>query len=629
MNYQAWIRSENKSLHDIPVISFHSQNEAFNSDYAITIVINMSHYLAADQLLLANICLLLQHDRQQHYWHGCLSQVTAVAKNASGYAYELTLSSPWYVLKRQPKNRVYVNETISSLIKTIFTDYPALINKVKIKFATDHPIAYAAQYQETDYALLNRWFIHFGIITKIEQYKDRSIFIITDKHQTSGIKTVAFVNNTGMETLSTRIFEWQRHEFLLSKQLGWQKQLFTAKTDGLCLNVDDVIQLTHHPSQDAQQLTRIYLVDHVFEQGSYHNQVLLCGIEKQYAKPCHLTQLPQLYRQLLNYGGAEVFGGAPRTNQHPIAANGVLSAIIDAPAETIKLDAAGCYRVKFDFADNCYAQGCNSPPVKLIKSTVGKQWGMHWPLPGQTKVAIGHIDGDLDRPFILGVLPDELTPGPVTQHNQLKTILHSANNAGVLFDDAELSVLQLETQQQQQVIRFSNSQHEGKLSLDASKGCIDLQAVQQMDWYCAAKFQLQCADITVNVTYNSDIISHHGELLYQSADAINLQAGQYLQMDSERDLLVHSADAMCCSVHEQMDLQAQHGDIQVQAKNGSIYIQAASGASMLSEDGSITLSVGKARCEIAQNGSIQLSANNIHFCAKSVNLPENSRINSV
>ena len=46
--------------------------------------------------------------------------------------------------------------------------------------------------------------------------------------------------------------------------------------------------------------------------------------------------------------------------------------------------------------------------------------GMHFPLLAGTEVALAYVNGDPDRPIILGALPNPLTPNVVTSSNSTR-----------------------------------------------------------------------------------------------------------------------------------------------------------------------------------------------------------------
>ena len=62
----------------------------------------------------------------------------------------------------------------------------------------------------------------------------------------------------------------------------------------------------------------------------------------------------------------------------------------------------------------------------MAQPHAGPGYGMHFPLKPGTEVLLAFIDGDPDRPIIIGAVPNEVTPSPVTsvnsQKNQIKTV---------------------------------------------------------------------------------------------------------------------------------------------------------------------------------------------------------------
>lgn len=98
--------------------------------------------------------------------------------------------------------------------------------------------------------------------------------------------------------------------------------------------------------------------------------------------------------------------------------HGVLSAIVQAdPLSTsneAKIDEEGRYVVQFHF-DTSQREGTRSSrPVRMAQPFAGPQQGMHFPLLPDTEVLIAFIDGDPDRPIIVGALSNPLTPSHVT-----------------------------------------------------------------------------------------------------------------------------------------------------------------------------------------------------------------------
>lgn len=107
-----------------------------------------------------------------------------------------------------------------------------------------------------------------------------------------------------------------------------------------------------------------------------------------------------------------------RTTPRP-RIHGVVSAIVqvktgDTTNSPPRLDAEGRYTISFHF-DQVEAQAeKTSHPVRMAQPFAGPQQGMHFPLRQGTEVLVAFVDGDPDRPVIVGAVPNTSTPSVVT-----------------------------------------------------------------------------------------------------------------------------------------------------------------------------------------------------------------------
>jgi type VI secretion system secreted protein VgrG len=63
----------------------------------------------------------------------------------------------------------------------------------------------------------------------------------------------------------------------------------------------------------------------------------------------------------------------------------------------------------------------------MIQPHAGTGYGMHFPLHPGVEVAIIFIDGDPDRPLILGAVPNPVTPSPVQSANAKESRIQTAS----------------------------------------------------------------------------------------------------------------------------------------------------------------------------------------------------------
>ena len=124
-----------------------------------------------------------------------------------------------------------------------------------------------------------------------------------------------------------------------------------------------------------------------------------------YSNKFEATRGKTQYRPLLQ---------TPRPRVH-----GVVTAFIEeylAEGQYAVMDDRGRYWVRFEF-DRGEHPTKHSLPVRMMQPHAGPSYGMHLPLKRGTEVMVTFLDGDLDRPVIVGSVPNELTQSPVNRSN--------------------------------------------------------------------------------------------------------------------------------------------------------------------------------------------------------------------
>jgi type VI secretion system secreted protein VgrG len=129
----------------------------------------------------------------------------------------------------------------------------------------------------------------------------------------------------------------------------------------------------------------------------------------------------------------------PRVTPRP-RIHGLVTGIIDSgdPSTNTpyaKIDEQGRYLVRFLFDATPSDSRPPSRPVRMAQNHAGEHYGTHFPLKPDIEVVIGFIDGDPDRPVIVGALPNPLTPSPVT--NASPGVHRIRTSSGITVDIVE------------------------------------------------------------------------------------------------------------------------------------------------------------------------------------------------
>ncbi|WP_437589371.1 type VI secretion system Vgr family protein [Sorangium sp. So ce1000] len=124
----------------------------------------------------------------------------------------------------------------------------------------------------------------------------------------------------------------------------------------------------------------------------------------------------------------------PRVTPTP-RISGVVTGIVDAGpgggSNNAEIDDQGRYMVRFLF-DTGAAGGVSSRPVRMLQNHAGANYGTHFPLKPGTEVLIAFVNGDPDRPVIVGAAPNPLTPSPVNSAN--RSTHRIKTQGGIVFD---------------------------------------------------------------------------------------------------------------------------------------------------------------------------------------------------
>lgn len=122
---------------------------------------------------------------------------------------------------------------------------------------------------------------------------------------------------------------------------------------------------------------------------------------------------------------------------------GVVSGIVDDASRNVdkysQLDDSGRYVVRLLY-DTVDREGkLASRWIRMAQPHVGADYGMHFPLKPGVEVLLAFIDGDPDRPIIVGAVHNAATPSPVDVKNNTLNRLKSASGVIIEYGDRRLS----------------------------------------------------------------------------------------------------------------------------------------------------------------------------------------------
>ncbi|MBM4359263.1 MAG: type VI secretion system tip protein VgrG [Deltaproteobacteria bacterium] len=107
-------------------------------------------------------------------------------------------------------------------------------------------------------------------------------------------------------------------------------------------------------------------------------------------------------------------------------------------SEYAQIDAEGRYHVKIAFDERPQYDEfptSGSAWVRMMQPHGGEPEGFHMPLRRKTEVLLSFVGGDPDQPVIAGVVPNALTPSPVTSANATQNVIQTGGKNRIEMED--------------------------------------------------------------------------------------------------------------------------------------------------------------------------------------------------
>jgi type VI secretion system secreted protein VgrG len=438
--------------------------------------------------LLKSPCALAMGTNNGDVVHGILERVRALDASRSVAArYIARLVPTVWLLTLSRTSRIYQNMSVPDMVRSILSSYGLKEDEhfeVRVNIDKKSPVReYIAQYQESDWDFIQRWLEQEGFFYWFKHTKTGEVLVIADDNadatpiasptvisyrernnlSTGGVATVwdfcleqrriparvaVFDYNYRTPTVPMvaraevdpargfgSVFYYGEHfkdqdtgaaiAKLRSEQLLAQRRIYTGRTDCSRFRVGHTYELENH--HDAAN------------DGEY----LITSIEHRAGFPLlpdrdDLGDAPQRYFARFESIPLEVAYRPAQTTPWP-RVHGIMHAHIDGDTsgDYAELDAQGRYRVRMPFDVSGSKGQKASRWIRMAQPYSGPGYGSHHPLHKGTEVLIAHIDGDPDRPIIVGSVPNPHTPSPSTSANATQSVIQTASGIRIEMEDLQ------------------------------------------------------------------------------------------------------------------------------------------------------------------------------------------------
>ncbi len=645
---------------ELLVEDFHTEYLELSRNYALHVqAVSRIPDLDPRALQARPALLSLRWAGAHRYLHGIVDGAWQGGESARGWHLGITLRSPLHPLSARRGNRVFLGQTVVEIVQSVLDGAGLPAEAVRFELASEPPAReFVVQYDESDLAFIERLLAHDGLSYAFAQDAERATVLVTDNNPALaaalGEVALDYQPLSGQTRTATTVYRWQaearrtvpgvrlndynpdapqralqvetgqggadyrfgegygeraegeRLAVLRQQAHDWPGYTAVAETDCRALLPGSRLLLSGHGQADGAWL--------VVAAG-------LSGDQRSGHAYGEATRDPG-FRARLTLIPAHV---PYRSPPQPRRLHGVFQARIEGDGgEYAYLDDAGRYRIRlaFDLGDRPDAEA--SHPVRLLRPYGGPGYGMHFPLHHGTEVVVSGVNGDLNRPIVLGALHNPRTPSPVTGANPSENLLRTwAGNELLMDDRSGAERVELCTPQRRNRLSLDASQGAHSVTLESRDGDLRLRSGQQMSLESGRDQYVEVGgDHTVTVQGEQRVLSREGDIDLRSGRDLSLKAAEHLGLEAARaDLTLRAGRDLRLGSGAGASLEVRQGDASVRVGRGGLRLQAAGMMSFRGEgQGAIRIGQSGGTIEITADGRLAIDAPAVEITAGCIDI---------
>ena len=393
---------------------------------------------------------LLTAGKVERYFSGVLVEAMWVGEREHLSAYQLTLR-PWFWLLTQKSDcRIFQNKSVVDIIKEVITGFP-----YEVKLSGSYKkIEYCVQYRETSFNFVSRLMEHFGIYYFFKHSKENHTMVIADSK--SSHQAIPNLASCLFSSMGARVRQGREHlrEWHSGRKFGTGK--VTVNAFDFAKPTANLIAETSGSGGYAHDRLEIYDYPEKYKQGEESDlgktfanaklQSIQALDRRRFSSgeapslfPGGLTTLekhrtPAENKEYLvvsamhSFVGESFIGGgdgggerdsyfgsyvmqpsdrpfkAPLVTPRPIIYGPQTAIVVGPKGEEIYTDKHGRVKLKFHWDRESKSDEHSSRWVRIAQVWSGKGWGgIFIPRIGM-EVVVEFIEGDPDRPLIVGAV---------------------------------------------------------------------------------------------------------------------------------------------------------------------------------------------------------------------------------
>lgn len=644
------------------VESFRSEGFDLSADYTLQVdVITAITDLQLQELVDSRAMLAMRWEGEARRLHGLVARAERTGSAADGTSFRFTLRSPLHPLALRRGNRVFLGETVASIARQVLEGAGLAPETFRIDVKKEPPAReFVVQYEESDLEFLERQLAFHGLVYAFEQGEEQARLVITDAadrlSERLGTVALDYEVTSGQTRHAATVYEWsptvnrtvrgvrlndhnpddpqrrlmaesgnQSDEYRFGEHYGdrqegerlarlryeahaWQARTVRAKTDCRAVLPGARLELDGHPAPGTEGE---WLIIGVAFCGDQKSGLAYGGEGDGPTFEAELTVIP-----------ADVPWRAPCPDPRR-RVQGVYTARVEGDGgDYAFIDDEGRYRVRlpFDLSDRQDAQA--SHPVRLAQPYGGAHYGMHFPLHHGTEVLVSFINGDVDRPLILGTVYNPDTPSPVTGTNPSQNILRTwAGNELLMEDRAGEERIELFTPERRNRLALDAKEDGHEVTLESTEGDMAVRAGNSMRVEAGRDHTVEVGgQQQITVQKDQRLITREGDLAYKSGKNLDIKTREAIHLESERgDLSARSGKDFNIRSGQNLSLEVRQRDARVRASKGSLTVQAAKAITFKGQGGdSIKIGQAGSTIEITADGKLAIDATAVEISGGSI-----------
>jgi type VI secretion system secreted protein VgrG len=406
--------------------------------------------------------------------HGMIAEVTDSLDSETAFGtYRLVFVPRAWRLTLVETQEIYIDQSVPEIIRQKL-EQVGLAEDFELRLLGDYPRReFVVQYRETDLAFISRLVEHLGVSFFFEHREGRDRLVFTDhphgfpplegaarlhfrpRGEQIGVYRLDITSRVIPALYVVSDYNYERPQVDLTSNcelkdgygggvIEWGTHFQAPEQGAVLAQIRAQERLVDSLSVGGESAAcaiaaggRFVLEDHP---RLSHPQLLVIEVEhhaRQAVLGGDADEKPH-YRNTFRTMPASATYRPHRLTPRP-RIHGVQSGIIDtAPGVDVEhpwLDQHGRYMVRVLFDTAASAERKASLPIRMAQPHSGPNYGIHFPLRPGVEVLLVFVDGDPDRPIIVGSVPNAITPTPVFDAEPTMHRIRTASGVLVEIDD--------------------------------------------------------------------------------------------------------------------------------------------------------------------------------------------------